>query len=102
VTLHPTAPGRDPRIVPGLVAGAGLAAVIGGSIVSFTAEDSPEGQKHKYVYSAPGIGVAIAGGVAVGAGVYLWLRTSRQLRRRAVPTVSATAGGALAGWATTF
>ncbi len=78
VELRPASTGRDPRIVPGIVIGAGLAAVVGGSIVSLAAEDSPEGQKHKYVYSAPGIGVAIAGGVVIGAGVYLWLRASRQ------------------------
>jgi hypothetical protein len=102
IELRPTSTGRDPRIVPGIVIGAGLVAVVGGSIVSFTAEDSPEGQKQKYVYSAPGIGVAIAGSVAIGAGIYLWLRASRQSSKRAVPAVSPVPGGAIAGWATTF
>ncbi len=102
IELRPTATGRDPRIVPGIVIGTGLAAVVGGSIVSFTAEDSPEGQKQKYVYSAPGIGVAIGGAVVIGAGVYLWLRASRQFNGRAAPTVATVPGGAVAGWATTF
>jgi hypothetical protein len=100
--LRPTSTGRNPRIVPGIVIGAGLAAVIGGSIVSFTAEDSPEGQKHKYVYSAPGIGVAMGGAIVAGAGVYLWVRASRRPNKRAVPAVSTVPGGAVAGWATTF
>lgn len=102
VELRPISTSRPSRIVPGVVIGAGLAAVAGGSIVSFTAEDSPEGQKHEYVYSAPGIGVAIGGAVVAGAGVYLWLRASRRSSKRAVPAVSTTPGGAIAGWAMTF
>jgi hypothetical protein len=91
-------PGR-PRLVPGIVAGAGLVAVIGGSWVSATAEDSPTGKTQKYVYSAPGLGVAAAGVVAIGVAVYLWRRSPRT---PSAPTVSLLPGGGAVGWATSF
>jgi hypothetical protein len=102
IELRPTSPGRDRRLVPSIVIGVGLAAVVGGTIVSFTAEDSPVGQKHEYVYSGPGIGVAIGGAVVASAGIYLWVRGSRRSSKRAAPAVSTVPGGAVAGWATTF
>ncbi len=95
---HVATPGR-PLLVPGIVAAAGLIAVIGGSWVSATAEDSPTGKKQKYVYSAPGIAVAAAGVVAIGVAVYLWRRTPKS---PSAPTVSLLPGGGAVGWATSF
>jgi hypothetical protein len=86
-------------LVPGIVAAAGLTAIVVGTIVSATAEDSPTGPKQKYVYSGPGIGVAVAGGVAIGVAVYLW---RRNVNAASTPTASLLPGGGTVGWAASF
>jgi hypothetical protein len=93
---------RDPRLVPGLVLGVGVAALIGGSVVSLTAEADPNQFQPRYLYSGPGIAVAIAGGAAAAAGGYLWWRATRARAPRSGPAVSALPGGVAAGWITTF
>jgi hypothetical protein len=70
---HPT---RPSRVFPGIVLGAGVVAVIAGLTLQATKDPPASGPQPEYLYSAPGIALAIGGGVAIAAGVYLWVRTS--------------------------
>jgi hypothetical protein len=88
---------RGAQFVPWIAVGGGAIAVVGGMYASFTATSDPTGPQHKYNYSAAGIEVAIIGTVVAGAGVYLWLRSSRI---RSGPTLSVRANGYMAGWIT--
>lgn len=94
---HHEEPARPSRIVPAVIAGAGLVAVVVGTYVSFTASDPTSGPQPHYHYSGVGIGVAITGAVAIGVGAFLWPWHSRS-----APSVAVLPGGAIAGWATTF
>lgn len=93
------------RRVPKLLIGAGAVALVGGAILLGVDEDpSPVGKRHEYYYdTAPhGVGALIAGGAAVGAGTYLWLRASRASSTTSSPTVAPSTGGAVVGWSGRF
>jgi hypothetical protein len=90
--------GHRSRLIPAIVIGGGLVAAVVGSVISYSAEPGPRDQRHKYIYSSPAIGMAVAGGVAIGVGAYLWFRPVTT----STPTVALLPGGAFAGWASSF
>lgn len=92
-------PESPSRVVPALVIGAGATAFAIGTYLSFAANSSDSGQQNQYIYSGPGIALAVAGGAAIGAGLYLLLRNAQPTSS---PTLTATTSGAVAGWTTTF
>ena len=96
-------PGR-PHLVPGIVVGAGVVALVAGIAVQATADGPPLGQvQPTRIYSAPGIGLMVGGGVAVGVGVYLWARASRNAVPASSPTVTLLhGGGGIIGWSDSF
>jgi hypothetical protein len=93
--------GHRSRLVPGLIGGAGLVAVVVGISVSATANPPSKGPAPEYVYSGPGIAIAVGGGVAVGVAAYLWFRAGKAPPKSA-PTGSVVPGGAVFGWSTRF
>lgn len=110
VTLHAaTAPGagtaeaRPSRLVPAIVVGAGVTALVAGIVIQATADGPPLGEPQpSRIYSAPGIGLAVAGGVVAGVGVYLWTRATRGSTGGAAPTVSLTEHGGMLGWSQSY
>ncbi|MEO7734964.1 MAG: hypothetical protein ABIY55_28680 [Kofleriaceae bacterium] len=91
-----------PHVVPGVVIGVGAVALGAGIYLSATAKVDPSGPRSQYVYSGPGIGLAVGGALAVGVGVYLWHRASQSHHRRSAPTLSVTPTGTAIGWASEF
>src|SRR5512140_3324359 len=69
-TPAPEADGH-PHLVPALVIGAGAAALVVGVILQLPPDSGPQ---PKYLVNAPGAACVIGGGVAIGLGVYLWVR----------------------------
>ena len=69
---------------------------------SFTADQPQTGLQTEYSYSGLGIGVAAGGAVVAGVGVYLWVRASHAKPRSSAPMVSLSRDGGSVGWATTF
>jgi|GEM_PF-4129139 len=96
-THHREEPERPSRMLPAIIAGAGVVAVVAGTYVSFTASDPTSGSQPRYHYNGAGIGLAITGAVAIGVGAFLW-----PWHTRAAPSVAIVPGGAIAGWATAF
>jgi hypothetical protein len=92
-------PSGPSRLVPTIVIGVGVLALVGGTAISWTAKDPTTGPQHENLYSGPGIGLAAAGAAAVGVGVYLLLRHHDD---PSGPTVLLAPGGAVAGWTTRF
>jgi hypothetical protein len=90
------------RRVPKLLTGAGAIALVGGAIYSFTVDPPSSGRQPRYLYSAPALGVAAAGGAALGVGLYLWLRPGRGGAIPSAPAVTPQPGGGVLGWSTSF
>ncbi len=95
---------RRSHLVPGLVIGAGAVAAIAGVVMIATDKGvpSPIGpQQPTYQNSSPGDYVlAGAGAVAIGVGVYLWLRASSHPSSAPIATV--TRDGGVVGWSGRF
>jgi hypothetical protein len=91
---------RRSRLVPGIVTVVGALAAVGGGVLQVTKDSPGPGPQAEYLYSAPGIGLMIGGGVAIGVGVFLWVRASRS--PRSTPTAAITHGGGLVGWTGRF
>jgi hypothetical protein len=90
------------RLAPKLLAGAGAVALIGGAVYSFTVDPPSSGKQPRYLYSGPALGVAAAGGAALGIGLYLWLRPGSGAAAPTAPAVSPQPGGGVLGWSTSF
>lgn len=90
------------RWIPKLLSGAGALALIGGTLYSLTVDPPSSGEQPRYLYSGPAIGVAAAGGAALGIGLYLWLRPAVGTAIPSAPTVSPSPGGGVLGWLTSF
>jgi hypothetical protein len=94
-------PPRPSRLVPLVVGGAGLAALItGGVLIAVHDPHAPDlGPREEYYYATrtPGIVTAIGGALAVGAGIYLWRQRSRS-RMTATPLTR----GAAVSWIARF
>ncbi len=110
VTLQPSAataptkpaPHRPSRLVPALVIGLGVTALVGGVVLQATASGPAEGEDQpSRLYSAPGLGLAIGGAVAIGIGVLLWRRASREPRSSG-PAVTLVEQGGVIGWSGGF
>ena len=104
VTLTPERAGgtRFP-LVPALVAGAGAIALVSGTIYSFTIDPPSSYEQPRYLYSGPAIGLAAAGGAALGVGIYLWFRAPKDGGGRvSAPTASLRNGGGVVGWSKSF
>jgi hypothetical protein len=94
----PPPPAASRPVWPLAVILAGIAATATGTIMSLDAKaPPPPATQPKYIYSGPGIALAIGGALTMGAGIYLWLRTPSSH-----PTVVALPGGAAIGWTTAF
>jgi hypothetical protein len=98
-------------LVPGVVGGAGLAAGVIGGVLQATKDPPPLGEHQPArLYSGPGIGLMIGGGLAVGAGVYLWYRARKAPgqppkatpKSKSAPTAALTSTGAFIGWTGSF
>jgi hypothetical protein len=93
----PEGPARSGRLMPSLMIGVGIAALIGGGVLYATSEEM-SGERPTYTDTKPvGIGVALGGAVAVGVGAFLFVRAPR-----ATPTIAIAPGGATIGWAGAF
>jgi hypothetical protein len=92
-------------LVPGIVAGVGVVAVVGGIVLQLTKDPPPVGeQQPARLVSAPGVGLMIGGGIAIGVGAYLWIRASKAPRHapKSVPTAAIVNGGGVVGWTGRF
>jgi hypothetical protein len=91
------------RLVPGLVIGAGVVALGTGIALQATKDGPPLGElQPSRIYSAPGIGLAVAGGALVGLGAYLWWRAGAHDTAQSAPSVTLVDGGGVVGWSRTY
>ncbi|HUJ58128.1 MAG TPA: hypothetical protein VLX92_06540 [Kofleriaceae bacterium] len=92
---------RPSRLVPEVVIGGGAALAITG-IVLIAVDKKPSAtgvQKATYTSTAPpGYGLVIAGGLAIGTGIYLWLRQGSS----SAPVAAVSRDGAVVGWSGRF
>ncbi len=87
------APPRS-RLGPGLVIGAGVAAIVaGGLLIAFDEDPSPH-QRYYHDTAKYGAASLVAGAVVAGAGITLWLRPRASSAAAAAPVP----GGAAIGW----
>lgn len=100
-TAAPPAPGptpttaEHPHVIPGVVVGVGLVAV-GVGVVLQLPPDS--GRQPKYLINAPGAISVVGGAAAIGIGVYLWIRASKDSVPASTPTANIVPGGGIVGW----
>lgn len=97
-----TQPARRSLVVPGVLVGAGILAIVGAAIVYHYDEDPGPRVGDTYTDTAPvALGVGLGGVVAVGAGVgyYLWRVRGQP---RSTPTAALVPGGAMVGWSGSF
>lgn len=88
---------RSSSLLPKLVVIAGVAAVVAGAVLYAYDEDpSPEGQPTYFDSAVPGIALAVAGAVAMGAGGWWWARSGR---RSSAPVASIGRSSGVIGWA---
>jgi hypothetical protein len=89
---------RSP-VVPLALAGGGLAALVGGSVLIYVGRQDGPDDRHRYTRATPiGIGTGLVGVAAIGLGAYLWRRGPTE----SGVALSATPGGLFAGWAGRF
>lgn len=93
------APHRPSRLLPATLIVTGAIPLVAGAVVSYYTPVPDPGPQPKYLFSTPAIGVSVAGGLTVAAGVYLWFRGERPASS---PTVTQTRGGGIVGWVGTF
>jgi hypothetical protein len=88
-----------PYLVPGIVAGAGVAALATGIGLQL-AKAPPDVGQHQpaYLVSVPGVALIVSGGVAVGLGAYLWMHATNQAAPPSIPTAAIVEGGGIVGW----
>jgi hypothetical protein len=85
------------------VLGAGAVALGTGIALQVTEDGPPLGEPQpSRIYSAPGIGLAVAGGALVGLGAYLWWRAGARDAAQSAPSVTLVDGGGVVGWSRTY
>jgi hypothetical protein len=89
------APVGHPHLIPGLVIGAGAAALVVGVVLQLPPDS---GRQPKYLVNAPGATCVVGGALAIGLGVYLWARATKNAAPVSMPTAAITAGGGIVGW----
>jgi hypothetical protein len=100
----PPAPeiGHAPRLVPGIVIGAGVALAITGGVLIAIDQDQPSPigpQPHYYRDSEPaGVVFTALGAAAIATGVYLWFRHDSH----SAPVATVSHDGAVVGWSGRF
>jgi hypothetical protein len=105
--VTPPVTAEPSHLLPGIVTGAGVVA-LGAGIVVQVAKDPPgSGTQPAHLISTPGVALIAGGGVAIGVGVYLWMRTTRAAKAtgadpRSAPTASIVTGGGIVGWTGRF
>lgn len=89
---------RDPYLVPGIVAGVGAMSAISGIAVLAGKRDPQFGQGGPTYVNAPGVGLIVGGGLAIGVATYLATRASMSsevppmtLRRSRAPIYASAA-----------
>ena len=88
-----------PHLIPGIVIGAGAAAIVVGVILQLPPDAGPGvGNQPKYLVNAPGAVAVVGGTLAVGLGVYLWVRATRNAAPVSMPVAAITAHGGTVGW----
>lgn len=96
----PTSPGevhqRRSRVVPGILMGVGVIALVGGAVISYETDRPDTFEQPPHLYNGYAIGASVAGGATLAVGVYLWFRNSGS--STSTPTVAPAAGGAVVGW----
>jgi hypothetical protein len=70
---------RDPYLLPGIVAGVGAMSVIGGTALLASKRDPSTPFASPSYLSWPGVGLIVAGGLAIGTAAYLSTRASSNL-----------------------
>jgi len=95
---HPT----RARKLPWIVMGAGAVAIVAGAVLIAADEDvpplNPNGpeQKHYFDSALGGVSLVAIGALAVGGGVYLWLRGRRETSDTGLVVGPTAHGGAIA------
>lgn len=105
VALRPSGPSgisrvQPSRVVPGVLLGAGAAAIAAGVILYAIDEDpSPTGGRMYWDTAPAGVGVGVVGLATAGVGVYLWYRASQS---QPAPGVVLVRHGAVIAWKGSF
>jgi hypothetical protein len=101
VALTPIDDDRGSRTLPlALAIGGGAALVTGGVLIAIDKSSDTSASAGKTVTRTlvPGIGCAIAGAAAIGAGAYLWFHRSA----KSAPVAAVSQNGGYVGWIHTF
>lgn len=97
--LRSTSTNPEPsRVVPLVVAGAGAAMFAVGLGLQLSKDPPDMPPQPERLVSAPGIGLMVAGGVAIGVGTFLWVRATKHAKPSSGPAGTAVSGGAVLGW----
>jgi PEGA domain len=92
-------PAGHPHLIPGLIIGVGAAAIVTGIVLQLPPDAGPGiGSEPKYLVNAPGAISVIGGGLAVGLGIYLWVRATNNAAPLSMPTAAPMPGGGVVGW----
>ena len=100
VALVERAPGSSRTLLPMVTMGAGVAMLVTGGVLFAVDKDKGPDEPEFIRDTAPwGVGIGLAGVIAVGGG-YLWYRSTKNHESRPVAAVSRT--GSFVGWAGSF
>jgi hypothetical protein len=97
----PRSGGRSP-LLGGLVMGLGGAALTAGIVLYVTSEEDTGEKLYYRDTKTLGIGLAAGGAVVAGVGVWLWLRARGSDETASAPVVSLTSKGGMVGWSGAF
>lgn len=100
VALVPTVHMRPSRVLPAVLAIGGTAALASGiALIAIDEDPSPAGPAVINNTAPAGIALASAGGLALAAGIWLWVRSGRT---GSAPVAAASRDTGYVGWSTSF